>query len=406
MSIKSRKWGTVLLIAGAALCNFGLWQLVQPKLYRTTVRISLPKPEYIEPHTIPTEFEVIRSERVLGKVAEKLSLNDDWSRKHCIRNTFTVPETMEILNRHLELDSKFDTNSILFDVGFTSEDPVEATQIANALVQAYIDHRWNQMQERMQRSMKAHSDCLPEIEQRIRTLQEECDELKKAIAITNSNAHKPAVMLLESSSLRQMEASYPAKKHEYEIQQRLWERFQLLSRDHLRAILPATIFDFSLAAMVADLNHSQERLNALQKTYDSEDPRVLSLKDSIRQLDQQVEKKINDALKRLKEKVAQTKAKLDEVEKQLAEGIQPSSLYGGKNKELHELIHFRVSLTETITKATAPPDKTDFQIMKTAETPALPCTPNRPLGVAMLAGGLGLSAMGLRLLFPKPSVNT
>src|SRR5215469_14565410 len=56
-----------------------------------------------DPYFIQTEFEVIQSEVVLGKVIEALDLNQRWGKKYNGGQRFTTTETMGLLKRQIDL---------------------------------------------------------------------------------------------------------------------------------------------------------------------------------------------------------------------------------------------------------------------------------------------------------------
>lgn len=87
--------GLALLGIGLVLLALGVRVLVSPTIYQATARIRInhdqmdtsgwgdPRlaPGY-DPWFIQTEFEVIQSEVVLGKVIQDLDLNKEWGKKH------------------------------------------------------------------------------------------------------------------------------------------------------------------------------------------------------------------------------------------------------------------------------------------------------------------------------------
>src|SRR5205809_5361554 len=56
-----------------------------------------------DPYFIQTEFETIQSERVLGKVLEKLDLNNDWGKRYHGGVPFKTPDTITMLKGRMDL---------------------------------------------------------------------------------------------------------------------------------------------------------------------------------------------------------------------------------------------------------------------------------------------------------------
>src|SRR5438309_5655827 len=56
-----------------------------------------------DPYFIQTEFEVIQSEIILGKVIADLELNKEWGKKYAGGDTLKTTETMGILKGRMDL---------------------------------------------------------------------------------------------------------------------------------------------------------------------------------------------------------------------------------------------------------------------------------------------------------------
>ncbi len=85
-----------------------------------------------------TNFEVIQSAIVLGKVADALNLNVLWGRKYGGGGMLATNESIAILKKHLHL--AIERNTKLLDISYTGENPDEAAGIANAIVKAFQDY--------------------------------------------------------------------------------------------------------------------------------------------------------------------------------------------------------------------------------------------------------------------------
>ncbi len=173
--------GFTLFMAGLVLCGVGLWLLLSPAQYRATARIELiPQATDIppidnfnpsDPYFIQTEFEIIQSQAVLGKVINSLNLNVEWGKKYAGGGTLTTNESIAVLKKHLNLGIV--RNTSLIGISFTSEDPNEAARVANAIAEAYQDYR---LEFRRQLTLKG-----------IEVLQQKYQEEEKKIQIQQTN---------------------------------------------------------------------------------------------------------------------------------------------------------------------------------------------------------------------------
>src|SRR5437899_2506539 len=95
-----------------------------------------------DPYFIQTEFEVIQSEVILGKVIQDLDLNKEWGKKFANGETLKTTETMALLKSRMDLRPV--RNTSLIDIRVYSDRPEEAARLANAIAKAYHDHRLEQ----------------------------------------------------------------------------------------------------------------------------------------------------------------------------------------------------------------------------------------------------------------------
>jgi len=139
---RTRRWGFILLFAGFLIGIPGILMLVAHVRYEATVRIKImPQPDNgsYDPYFIQTEFEVIKSDVILGKVIDTLHLDDAWGKRYNYGKTIPKAEAIGLLRQCLDLRPVRNTG--LVDIGVISEDPEEAAKMANTIAESYIDYR-------------------------------------------------------------------------------------------------------------------------------------------------------------------------------------------------------------------------------------------------------------------------
>jgi len=83
-----------------------------------------------DPYFIQTTFEIIRSEKVLGKVVDALNLQSAWANKNGGEKMSKADAVAELKKR---LDLQPISNTKLISIGVISDKPEEAAQLANAV---------------------------------------------------------------------------------------------------------------------------------------------------------------------------------------------------------------------------------------------------------------------------------
>src|SRR5262245_34667922 len=100
----------LLVVITATLVTF-----ILPESFSSTARIRVerdqsdispllagqPTMSFYDPYFIQTEFEVIQSQVILGKVIDELDLNKVWGKK--FGQVLKTDETMELLKRQMDL---------------------------------------------------------------------------------------------------------------------------------------------------------------------------------------------------------------------------------------------------------------------------------------------------------------
>lgn len=138
----------LLVVATSTLITFLL-----PESYSSTARVLLrqnlgevtrmpgmPVPANgYDPYFIKTQFEVIQSQAVLGKVITSLDLNQTWGKKYTGGSPLKTPETLALLMARMDLRPVRNTSVI--EIRVFSDQPAEAAQLANAIARSYQEYR-------------------------------------------------------------------------------------------------------------------------------------------------------------------------------------------------------------------------------------------------------------------------
>src|SRR6185436_7981847 len=140
---------------------------IMPEAFQSTVRVKVERNSSAsanqndsrtintgyDPYFLQTELEVIQSQVVLRKVVEQLDLTAAWGKKYAAGERLKISEAITFLKGRMDLRPVRNTSLIAITV--YSEDPTEAARLANAIAEAYREHRLQQQSDLSRRGIVA-----------------------------------------------------------------------------------------------------------------------------------------------------------------------------------------------------------------------------------------------------------
>ena len=139
-----------------------------------------------DPYFIQTEFELIQSEVILGKVIDDLDLNREWGKKYAGGERLKTSETLAMLKGRIDLRPV--RNTSLIEIRVYSEKAEEASRIANAVAEAYKEHRTKQRQQLSNNGITVLETRFAEQEAKVKAAQSNVDELRVKLNISDAMA--------------------------------------------------------------------------------------------------------------------------------------------------------------------------------------------------------------------------
>jgi capsular exopolysaccharide synthesis family protein len=407
----------LLVVITATLVTF-----ILPESYSSTARIKIERdaPDIsgimerggnmpYDPYFMQTEFELIQSDVILGKVIDELDLNKEWGRKYGSGEPFKTSETKRILKNRIGLHLVRNTG--LIEISYSSEKAEEAARIANAVAEAYKAHRLEQRMQLSKGGIVALQDRFDEQEAKIKKAQTNVDELRIKLNISDAAAsgEGPSI-LMTAETLRKLESLRIESKAEYDRQATLLDRLKTLGTDlgpeGLAQAIPTATSDSLLASLLEQLTVVEQTLVRLEKELGPEHVEVIKCKAMADDLHKKVKSRVEGIMLGLDARVVSLKTSLDNFTKEVAQAktndVAEANLtrpYFEAKRALEELQHFRQILDMRIAS-----EKIDVELPKTmmveitdrAVPSATPSHPNKPLNIALgiiigLVVGVGLA---------------
>jgi capsular exopolysaccharide synthesis family protein len=391
---------------------------ILPQSYSSTARIkiendvsdisSINSPQMnlgYDPYFIQTEFEIIQSETVLGKVIDTLNLNVAWGKKYAGGETLQKDQTMRLLKQRMRLSPE--RNTKIIDITIYSEDHDEAARIANAIVDAYRDYRLTLRMDQSVGGIKVLQASFDEENERIEAVQTNVDKLRNELNIVDPDpASYAPTPTLTPDELRHFEdlriegqANYAKLKEEL-------TGLQALSPDKLRDVLPTTVQDTALTELMNNLNEAQQQLVKLKSDEGEQHPDVQRVQNLVEELNRQIDHRVNGIMSGLENNVESQKATLDSLvaavqdakQKDQEEATRGQPYWQEKRKlenmlEFHKLLEAKIE-SEKLDQAI--PKTAMMQVVDQARPGKDPVRPNKTLNIILgivvgLVVGVGLA---------------
>ena len=359
-----------------------------------------------DPYFIQTEFEVIQSEVVLGKVIEAEDLNTKWGKKFNGGQKLTTTETMTLLKKQMDLRPV--RNTSLIEIRVFSDSAEEAALLANEIAKTYQAYRLDQRRKFGMEGIKSLEDTFKGYEEKVRQAQKKVDDLRVELRVPDAVVSENVPMvLLSAESLRHIEGLRIEGEAEYVKQKTLLEQLQSLDLTNLIQTIPTIgAQDKQLDEYLSALALVDQKLISLQKELGPEHTEVRKALAQQDDLKEKIRDRALGIMSGLQARVTATGRSLEALSNEVAkaqdsdvEQANKSRPYFEAKRDWEELVRFSQILQTKIAM-----EKTDLQLPKnsvveiidTAKPGLRPVRPNKPLNIALgiiigLVVGVGLA---------------
>ena len=389
-----------------------------PKFYQSYVRILVEKDVTdidpfggmknsggYDPYFIQTQFELINSKEVLTKVIEAKDLNRAWAAKYG-REGQPLPtsETLVFLKRNIDLRQT--RNTSLIEIRVSSEDKVEAAELANAIAMEYGKWRLANERERSKKGIDALTEEYEAQNTKLGKMQDVVDEMRAKMNIRGDIPDGGYTTTLEPETLRKIENLELDAKAMHGRLDTLYRKLRAMTRTNLEKTLPTTYPDSLLNDLLHNQASAEQNLVGLRRELTPENVDLQKAEALLVEIRRQINDRLDGVLDGLATQVAAAEAQFKLAEKQLADAsesdIKKAREFGPyfKAKRLLETQkRMRDALAMKITQENLDekiPRSAVMQVVDKAEPGVRPVRPNIPLNIALgvivgLLVGVGLA---------------
>jgi capsular exopolysaccharide synthesis family protein len=359
-----------------------------------------------DPYFIQTEFELIQSEEILGKVIDKLDLNRVWAPKYVGQGqVLKTQETLMMLRGRLSLNTI--RNTSLIEIRVFSEKPEEAAQLANAIASEYEAYRKQKREALTKGGIKALEDRWKDQEVKIQEAQTNVEYLREKLKIPESsvNAEMPT-MLMSAETLRHIEGLRIESKAELARQETMLEKLMSLTKAQQIQTIPTAVTDALLSSLLEQLTMVEQKLVTSRQDLGTNNVELKKLEAARDDLNAKIDERVAGVLLALDARVASLRTNVanleQEVELATSNDIWKASEsrpYFEAKQKLEELQRFSQILSMKIASENTDlmlPKSTMVEILEKAVPGLKPVRPNKPLNIALgivigLVVGIGLA---------------
>ena len=395
--------------------------LVLPEKYASSARIRVERDQtditsfternmsgVYDPYFIQTEFELIRSEVILGRVIKDLDLCNDWGRKYNGGQPLKVPEAMTIFKGNMDLSPVRNTEFI--EIKVLNENPDEAARLANAVATTYSDYRLQKRRDLSEGGIQTLQVQLDKQQEEVLAAQTNVDKLRYELHISDSTpgAESPSP-LITGDTLKRLESMRIEEEAALAREDKMLNQLKGLKTNDFNKLvetIPTAMQDSLLTSLLEQRTVADQKLIAVEKEFGPEHAEVIKAKSSVFDLCDKITNRVNGILEGLQAKVDSQKTYVEELtnrvesakEKDINEANKTQPYWEAKRK-YDELVAFRRLLYVKLAQ-----EKTDQALPKSGMVVITdhavrgdhPVRPNKPLNIALgiiigLVVGIGLA---------------
>jgi capsular exopolysaccharide synthesis family protein len=370
----------------------------------TPLMQNQPMSSPYDPYFIQTEFEVLKSELILGTVIKDLGLREKWTKKYNV--PLSKQETLELLQKSMDLRPV--RNTSIIEIRYYSGDKKEAADIANAIADTYEKHRVEERRRLTGSGIDALTNRLDVVQAEVHRMQTNVDDLRLKLKITDPIGQMDTpTMMLTAESLREIEKIRIESKAELVRMQTLLNKLKELKPDDLAQAIPTTgINDQILTTLLEQETLADQRLITIRGAYGDKHPDLVAATAAAQDLKAKIKVRVDGFILGLDARVASLQESMINLEKEVEKAKQDdldkareSRPYWEAKRTLDErqkflqMLSFRISSERTDYDL---PKSSMVTIVDTATEGLKPVRPNKTLNITLgviigLIVGVGLA---------------
>ena len=389
-----------------------------PSLYMSTVGMKvekdtpdvapftafgLPQAQF-DPYFFNTEFEVLKSHRVLDAVIVRKALDKVYAKRLKLPEV-TVQQAYEILYRNIELKQR--RNAAIIEIIAYDQDKELARDIADAIADVYKSARSEKRTTRFESGLTTLSNKLADLEYQVKVAQTNVDELRASGKVSDLGPESPQYITLFAQTISRLEASRTQLRSEVAALEQTVEKVRGKKGDELRHFLAASNPTQELTALLGNLNQAKQRKVSLLTSLGDKHPDVVRVESLLSEINDQIEKEVAGIRASMEARLDASKRAVGDLQKQIEEATERSAKelaasapYSRAKRDLETLQRqkeaMQMELNQQVVNSQLVRDAS-VDIIDRALPGMRPVRPNKPLFIAF--GAVAGLMLGFLLAF-------
>lgn len=391
---------------------------VLPEAFSSTARIKVEKDtpdiqllgysggsQTYDPYFLQTEFEVLRSRRILDKVTESLDLNDKFAKELKLEQALQTAQSYERLQDLIEV--KQFRNTSIIEISAVHSDKQLAAEIANSVARMYEEYRNFSRTGRNERGLAVLKLKLEELDAQVKAKQSKVDELRVELKVPDQVIEGALFQSIQTEELKRLLGNKTEIITRLTINEELYKSLQSKPPEVLRYSLNVNRPNPLLQSLLGDLQVAEQAKTRLNPDFGAKHPEVERVNGILAKINSQIDFVVSSIMDALKVQVDADQKAIEQInlrleaakgdEAQLTKEFRP---YMREKRDLETLVRLREIMMTKITQEEidgAISKKSSVEVIDEALPGLKPIKPRKALNIAL--GAIAGIILGVGLAF-------
>ena len=284
---------------------------------------SGPMTPAFDQYFLQTEFQVIRSPKILNEVIKSLKLARVYAQRDKQPGELPIQDAYETLSREVDI-TQF-RNTAIIEITAFNEDRELAASIANKIAEIYGNYRNKYRTGRSDKAWEALTNKLAGYEKEVAEAREKMDKLRIDLKVPEEIADSGQVQGLSAQELSRMTGVIQDYQTRITRNNRLLEQLGLLKGDRLLNALVVANPTSELNTLISARNFASRQASGLSPDFGPDHPEVIKWSLLIAKLDEQLDATVQGILSGMRSTLEAEKAAMENQKTYLQETIEKNS---------------------------------------------------------------------------------